>query len=327
MTEDRPIILVLGPTAGGKTRLALDLANSLPNGGECISADSMQVYRGMDIGTAKPTAEERAQAPHHLLDIVDPSEDGFSVDEWLKLADRTIEDIRSRGKWPIVVGGTNLYIQALLHGLFEGPAPNPELRSALQSLDLATLRKQLEAIDPSAATRIHPNDRKRTIRAIEVFELTGQRISDLQTQWEANHHRCDVIIIGLDYPPEVINPRINARVKQMIDEGLVDEVRSLHHAGKLGTIGGAGGRPAKPSATSRSSITLKGAARSKRRSSRSRSRPANMQSSSGRGSSGFDRIRTRCGSRRPNNHLKPLPHRHLPKLPHVSIFVRAQCQD
>ena len=107
----RPIILILGPTAGGKTSLAISLANALPGGGECICADSMQVYRGMDVGTAKPTQEERAQAAHHLVDIADPEQDGFTVESWLALAEETINDVRSREKWPIVVGGTNLYVQ------------------------------------------------------------------------------------------------------------------------------------------------------------------------------------------------------------------------
>ena len=117
----RPIILILGPTAGGKTSLSIELANRIEDGGECIIADSMQVYTGMDIGTAKPTAEEQSQAVHHLIDIADPRDDGFTVETWLTKANDIIEDIRSRGKWPIVVGGTNLYVQSLLFGLFDGP--------------------------------------------------------------------------------------------------------------------------------------------------------------------------------------------------------------
>lgn len=232
MSEPLPIILILGPTAGGKTRLSIDLAKAL--GGECICADSMQVYRGMDIGTAKPTGEERAQAVHHLLDIADPSEEGFNVDTWLGLAEQVIADVRLRGLFPIVVGGTNLYIKALLSGLFEGPEPDAALRTRLQAMDEDALRMRLLEVDPVAAERIHRNDRKRTIRAIEVFELTGKPLSEHQSQWDSGHLRTDVCIIGLDYPAEVINPRINARVRQMIDDGLVDEVRSLHEAGSLG---------------------------------------------------------------------------------------------
>ena len=237
VSDNHPIILIVGPTAGGKTRLSIDLANALPGGGECIGCDSMQVYRGMDIGTAKPTPAERAQAPHHLIDIADPAEagsDGFSVDRWLALANETIADVRRRGKWPIVVGGTNLYVQALLVGLDPVPPPDDALRAELQALDATELRARLERIDPDAASRIHPNDRKRTIRAIEVFKSTGRRLGDLQTQWERPQTRNDITLIGLEYPPEVINPRINARVKQMIDEGLVDEVQALYNGGRLG---------------------------------------------------------------------------------------------
>ena len=248
MIEAKPIILILGPTAGGKTALAIELArrlSSLPGAGgaECVCADSMQVYRGMDIGTAKPTAAERAAVPHHLLDLVDPSEDGFSVDTWLGLAERAIDEIRRRGsnfrgRYPIVVGGTSLYVQALLAGLFEGPEPDPALRARLQETPTAQLRRRLEEVDPRAAERIHRSDRKRTVRAIEVFELTGRPISSMQTQWPAGSSRRDVRIIGLDYPVEAINARINARVKSMIEAGLVDEVRRLHEAGALGRQAG-----------------------------------------------------------------------------------------
>ncbi|MCZ6834563.1 MAG: tRNA (adenosine(37)-N6)-dimethylallyltransferase MiaA, partial [Planctomycetota bacterium] len=234
MKGRHPVILILGPTAGGKTRLAIDLANRLPGGGECLGADSMQVYRGMDIGTAKPTPEERAQAPHHLFDIADPSQGDFSVDTWLGLADQTIEEVRSRGHFPIIVGGTNLYVQAFLEGLFEGPEPDQEIRAKLTALSAEELRAALEECDPEAASRIHPNDRKRSIRAIEVFELTGKRLSDLQQQWSQGPPRDDVIIIGLEYPAESINQRINARVKSMMEEGLLEEVRTLFESDRLG---------------------------------------------------------------------------------------------
>jgi tRNA dimethylallyltransferase len=227
VADELPIVLILGPTAGGKTELAIALAGRLPGGGECICADSMQVYRGMDIGTAKPTAGQRAQVPHHLLDLLDPGEDGFSVDTWLGLAQGAIAEVRARARYPIVVGGTNLYVQALLEGLQEGPAPDPQLRTELEAGDPVALRRRLEAIDPEAARRIHPNDRKRTIRAVEVYELTGRRISAMQRQWHRGEPRRDVRIIGLDYSVEAINTRINARVRAMIADGLVEEVRGL----------------------------------------------------------------------------------------------------
>lgn len=233
-----PLLIIVGPTAGGKTALSIALANALPGTGagegECLCADSMQVYRGMDIGTAKPTAAERAQAPHHLLDLVDPSEDGFTVDRWLDLADATIADIRGRGRFPIVVGGTNLYIKALLEGMMDGPEPDASLRAELERTPLEDLRAELERIDPEAASRIHPNDRKRTQRAVEVFRLSGQPLSAQQQQWDRGAVREDARIIGLDYPVDLINRRINARVKAMIEAGLVEEVRALHEANALG---------------------------------------------------------------------------------------------
>lgn len=233
-SHDRPIILILGPTAGGKTHLAIELACALPGGGECICCDSMQVYRGMDIGTATPTAKEHARAPHHLFDIADPADDSFSVDRWLDLAERAITDIRSRGRYPIVVGGTNLYVQSLLKGMLDGPEIDAALRARLEAIDPDELRTRLEQVDPEAAARIHTNDRRRTIRALEVFEQTGRPISELQGQWAAEGVRPDVFIIGLEYAPEAINRRINARVRQMIEAGLVQEVRGLLEADRLG---------------------------------------------------------------------------------------------
>ena len=228
----RPLVLLVGPTAGGKTSLAIDLALRLPGGGECISADSMQVYRGMDIGTAKPAAKERAAAPHHLLDLVDPGGTPFNVEDWLEAATAAIEEIRGRGRWPIVVGGTNLYVQALLFGLFDGPPADPARRSALAAMDAAALVAHLANLDPDAAARMHPNARRRIIRAIEVHEATGTPIGDLQSQW-ASSPRSDAIVIGLTWATETINGRINARVRAMMERGLLEETQSLLDAGHL----------------------------------------------------------------------------------------------
>lgn len=228
------MIIIAGPTAGGKTALAIHLAERLPGGGECICADSMQVYRGMDIGTAKPTSQERQQVPHHVLDVADPTGDDFTVDRWLRLAESAIALVRSRGRWPIVVGGTNLYVKALLEGLFEGPGPDEPLRRELESKTSEELRIELERIDPAAALRIHRNDRRRTVRALEVFHQTGMPISDHQQQWNRQAVRSDAIIIGLDYPAPVINRRINARVKSMMEQGLLAEVQQLRDSGRLG---------------------------------------------------------------------------------------------
>jgi tRNA dimethylallyltransferase len=227
--------VVIGPTAGGKTRLAIELALRL--GGECVSADSMQVYRGMDLGTAKPTAEERAAVPHHLLDVADPREEGFTVEEWRRLAEAAIADIRRRGRVPIVVGGTSLYVRALIEGLFEGPDPDPDLRAELDASPLESLREELERADPVAAARIHPNDRRRTQRAIEVFRQTGRPISAWQAEWDerlSTRAHPEARVIGLDWPVEAINRRINARVKAMFAGGLVEEARSLRSLGPLG---------------------------------------------------------------------------------------------
>ncbi len=233
--------VIIGPTAGGKSQLAMDLAAALAQSGqpaELISADAYQVYRSMDIGTAKPSAEDRARVPHHLIDIREPAET-FTLHDWLKEAQAAITDVRSRGAQPIVVGGTHLYIKALMDGLFEGPEPDPALRAQLETLSSMELRARLEAVDPIAAARIHPNDRRRTIRAIEVHTQTGTPISQLQHQWDAPagasaSGQQPVHLVALDWPAEAINPRINARVRAMLEQGLVDEARTLWEAGSLG---------------------------------------------------------------------------------------------
>jgi tRNA dimethylallyltransferase len=252
--HDRPIV-ILGPTAGGKSELAVVLAERL--GGEIISADSMQIYRRMDAGTAKPSPALRARVPHHLIDCVEPT-DRFTVADWLQQADALITAMQARACVPIVVGGTNLYIQALLEGLFEGPAHDAELRDQLSQIDSTALHARLAAVDPAAADRIHPNDRKKLIRAIEVFEQTGQPISRQQRQWgdaRCGPYRRDARLVGLVWPPAEVNRRINLRVKAMFDpakaaeqleqdgldpaevwwtRGLVEETADLHARGQLG---------------------------------------------------------------------------------------------
>ncbi|MCH2136178.1 MAG: tRNA (adenosine(37)-N6)-dimethylallyltransferase MiaA [Phycisphaerales bacterium] len=220
----RPVIVIVGPTAGGKTHLAVSIARGLGVPGECINADSMQIYRGMDIGTAKPTMEERCGVPHHLLDVADP-DTPFTLEDWHRQAEEAIADVRSRGAWPIVVGGSNLYVQALLFGLLQGPPADLGLRAQLDALDDDTLRTRLEAADPQAAQRIHRADRRRTIRALEVA-ASGTTISSLQTQWNAEP-RSDALLVGLEWPTEAINSRINQRVKAMAQAGLAQEVRRL----------------------------------------------------------------------------------------------------
>ncbi len=196
----------------------------------------MQIYRGMDIGTAKSSLDERQGIPHELIDIVEPDEERFTVDDWLGRARELEARTLAAGRWPIVVGGTNLYVKAFIDGLFEGPPPDPRVRAELAERDLETLRAELERIDPTAAARIHRNDRRRTERAIEVFRLSGRPISEWQRQWDSTdpERLAQIRIVGLDYDAEEINPRINARVREMLARGLVEEVRQLHAAGKLG---------------------------------------------------------------------------------------------
>jgi len=229
--------IIIGPTAGGKTALGVATAQALERAGrapaEVISADSMQIYRGMDIGSAKPTEAERAGVPHHLIDIVEPHEP-FTVSDWLARAEAVIDDLRARGGTPVVVGGTHLYIKALLEGLFEGPPSDPGLRASLAAESPAALRERLQAVDPAAAERIHPNDLRRTIRAIEVHAATGRPISEQQQEWDAGRRREDALLVAVRWPTEEINRRINARVRRMMEDGLLDEVRGLLERGVLG---------------------------------------------------------------------------------------------
>ncbi len=222
------MILILGVTASGKGRAAFELARQLD--GEIVSVDSMKVYRRMDIGTAKPSREARQQVRYHMIDIVEPSE-SFSVGLFLDRANAAIEDIRSRGKAVIAVGGTALYIKTLLYGLFEGPGGDDQVRAELRARaaaeGLASLHRELARIDPEAADRINVNDAKRIIRALEVYQLTGKPISSFQKQFEAERPICDWTIIGLRRERAVESRRINARVKKMIEQGLLDEVKSL----------------------------------------------------------------------------------------------------
>lgn len=246
--------VVCGPTAGGKSDLAVDLALALREQhnipAEIITADAFQIYTGLDIGTAKPTPAERRGVLHHLIDIVpnpkpetrNPRPDSpFTLDHWLTLANQTINDLRSRNILPIVVGGTHLYIKALLEGLFDGPEPDPQLRAELAAMDPIARRAELERVDPAAAARIHPNDTRRTIRALEIFRQTGVPISSRQTQWDSaptSNPQSEIrnpkfLLVLLDYPAEILNPRINARVKDMMERGLLNEVRALVSANKF----------------------------------------------------------------------------------------------
>jgi tRNA dimethylallyltransferase len=226
---DKPrLIVVVGPTAVGKTGAAIALARHL--NGEIISADSMQVYRHMDIGTAKPTPEERNQAPHHLIDIVNPDE-AFNASCFMEKARGVIADIQKRGKAIVVVGGTGLYIRALLGGLFDGPSADEELRSQyfaiLEKDGKAGLYETLKAKDSQAAAVIHPNDTSRMIRALEVLELTGLSIVEQQLEHGFAHQPYSVLKIGLRAERAVLYERIEVRTDLMMAQGFLAEVRRL----------------------------------------------------------------------------------------------------
>jgi tRNA dimethylallyltransferase len=219
------MIIILGPTAVGKTKVSIEIAKRL--GGEIISADSMQVYRGMDIGTAKPTLKEQQGIPHHLIDIKDPDE-AFSVSDFVKQVKELSREITQRDKVPIIVGGTGLYLWALLKGYaFPLAAADKNVRQRLEKETPSALYSRLSRIDPQAAQKIHPNDKKRIIRALEVYELTGQPISMLQTKNKAIAKHQKPILIGLTLPRETLYQRIEERVDQMVEKGLIEEVKGL----------------------------------------------------------------------------------------------------
>jgi len=229
-----PAIFLMGPTASGKTALAVQLAQQL--NGEIISVDSALVFRGMDIGTAKPTAQERGGIPHHLIDILDPSE-AYSTGQFRSQALALMADLTVRGKVPILVGGTMLYFNALSSGLAVLPAANPELRRRLDqelaSLGKEALHQRLAAIDPKAAARIHPNDPQRVQRALEVYELSGQPLSDFfaDTGPAIPYRILKLVVAPSDRA--ILHGIIAERFHQMLAQGLVEEVRALYQRGDL----------------------------------------------------------------------------------------------
>lgn len=213
--------------------MGLELAQRLD--AEIISLDSMAIYRGMDIGTAKPGANEQAVVPHHLIDIRDPEQE-YSVAQYLDDAEAAVRDIRGRGRQVLFVGGTPMWLKCLLRGLFEGPPANWELREQIEreAADLAPgeLHKRLAQVDPLAASQIHPNDTRRLIRALEVFRSTGEPISHQQLEFEDARPADQCRVFVLDRPREELHRRIEQRVDRMLTDGLVDEVRTLTADGK-----------------------------------------------------------------------------------------------
>ena len=223
----KQVICVVGPTASGKTALAVGLAQQL--NGEVVSADSMQIYEDMDVGTAKPTAEEMGGVPHHMLSVCPPTE-AFSAGRYVAMAAPIVDDILARGKTAIIAGGTGLYIDSLISG--REFAPKSDSRAELEQLSDEELRRQLQQCDPDSAARLPAGDRRRVIRALEIFRETGETIGahDLRTQ--SQPPRYDAAWVGLDFADRaLLYARIDLRVERMVEQGLLDEVRDLLDAG------------------------------------------------------------------------------------------------
>ena len=222
------IVCLVGPTASGKSELSMQLAESL--GAEIISADSALVYRGMNIGTAKPSHVDRARVPHWLIDTREPTE-AYSAADFVSDAESAIADIQARGRIALVVGGTLLYVRALLQGLSTLPPADPKLRkvlaSELQTRGAAELHAELGRVDPTAAARIHPNDSQRLLRALEVYRQTGNAISSLQGAWKAAPRRTGLLLGLIPADRALLHTRIAARLDAMLAAGFLDEVRAL----------------------------------------------------------------------------------------------------
>ena len=229
--QPRPIFIA-GPTAVGKSAIALALAEK--TGGEIISVDSMQVYRGLDIGTAKPSPAERARVPHHLIDVCGLHE-AFDAAQFIRLAEKAVAEIQSRGHTPIFCGGTGLYFQTFLEGLGEAPAPHPELRAELEAAPVAALLHELRERDPAAYEKIDKQNPRRVVRAVEVIRLTGKKFSEQRAEWKAGSSRCDDRTAQRAVPAmfcftrvaEDLHARINIRVDEMFARGFVDETKQL----------------------------------------------------------------------------------------------------
>ncbi len=232
MSHRKPLVVAIGgPTASGKSSLAMTLAGLVP--AEIVNFDSMQIYRGMDIGTAKPGAGDRQRVPHHLLDLCNPDEQ-FSVGQYIPLFRETVTDISNRKRLPTAVGGTGLYLRGALGGLFDGPARDDELRDEMKSLesdDPGILYRMLEKKDPETASRTMPKDLVRIIRALEVYELTGMPISELQREHSFRDRPFHTVIYCLSPDREKLYRWIEERVDLMMEEGLLEEVRELRRRG------------------------------------------------------------------------------------------------
>lgn len=237
-----PLVCVVGPTASGKTELAVRLAEAM--GGEIVNADSVQVYRGFELGSGKPSAQQRARAPHHLIDVLEP-DGAIDAARWAELAETAISEIRGRGRRALVAGGSFLWVRALLFGLAQAPAGDAEIRDRhrerAEREGRAALHAELARIDPVLAAKLNPNDLVRVSRGLEVWELTGVPLS----RWQADHGfraaRYAARLVGIRYTSEELDLRIRERVEAMLESGWIDEVRSLCAGGRrlraLGSVG------------------------------------------------------------------------------------------
>lgn len=243
LVRSSELVCIVGPTASGKTELAFEACDAV--GGEIISADSVQIYRGFDIGSGKPTPEELVRAPHHLVDTHAPNE-AMDAAEFARRAEAAIRDVRARGKVPIVVGGTFFWVRALTLGLVEAPAADADVRARHKTLAEAegrpALHAELAKIDPESAARLHPNDFVRVSRALEVYELSGRTMTSFQTEHGFKARRFDARLVGREHDAAALTARIAARVDAWLAGGWVEEVRALIAAGHgesraMGSVG------------------------------------------------------------------------------------------
>jgi tRNA dimethylallyltransferase len=237
------LLCIVGPTASGKTDLAMAVAERV--GGEIVSADSVQIYRGFDIGSGKPTAEERARAPHHVIDVLDPLE-VVDAAAYARLAEEAIADIRARGKLPILCGGTYFWVRALVLGLVDAPAGDADIRARHRAFvdekGRTALHEELARIDPDSAARLHPNDVVRVSRALEIFELSGRKMSDWHAEHGFRQQRMHHVLVAPSTTPEQLTDRITARVDDWLAGGWIEEVRALLDRGygearAMGSVG------------------------------------------------------------------------------------------
>ena len=231
------LVAIVGPTASGKSHLGFTLAKQF--GGEILNCDSLQMYRYFDLGTAKPSAEERHGIAHHFLDVLDPNEQ-FAAGEYMRQARAVLAEVSSRGKLPIVVGGTGFYFRALVDGLFAGPSRNTDLRQRLarrgEARGSAYLHRLLRRLDPASAAKIHPNDQPKLIRALEVCLLARRPASELYREGRAKLEGYRIFKLGLNPPRDALNERINERTRAMFDQGLLEEVQGILARGYPPTI-------------------------------------------------------------------------------------------